>query len=73
MKIPAKHYKFYVASIEKLTHRGHFDWCDVIREVNGTDYEPKNWMVVRAVLQEAINAGKIVRDKNLMGEHYIAV
>ena len=73
MKIPAKHHKFYVASINKLAQRGQFEWRDLVNTVNGTDCEPKNWLVVRAVLQEVMHTGKIVRDADLRVERYIAV
>ena len=73
MKIPAKHHKFYVASINKLAKHGQFEWRDLVNTVNGTDFEPKNWLVVRAVLQQVVKSGKLVRDADLSVERYIAV
>ena len=73
MRIPLENHKFYTKTINKLTKKGQFEWKDLMAEIIGTGYEPKNWMWVRGSLQEAINAGKIQRDVDLCVERYVAL
>ncbi len=72
MKIPTKNYNFYTKTIDKLAKNGQFEWGELMAQIKGTAYEPKNWMAVRGCLQEAINAGKIHRSADLAKEIYVA-
>ena len=73
MRIPTEHYEFYCVVLENLTERGSFEWGDVVEEIKGSAYIPKNWMAVRGVLQQFINDGKIERDADIHKEKYFAV
>ncbi len=73
MRIPTEAFKFYTGVLQELTDRGSFEWGEVVEEIKGTEYAPKNWMVVRGVLQEFINEGKIERDLDLTKEKYFAL
>lgn len=73
MRIPTANFNFYTDVLQDLTERGSFEWGEVVEEIKGTEYEPKNWMTVRGVLQGFINEGKIERDMDLTKEKYFAL
>lgn len=73
MKIPTANYNFYTTTINTLTQSGQFEWGDLMAQIKGTKYEPKNWMAVRGCLQEAINHNKIKRTADLAKEIYVAL
>ena len=73
MRISTDAYNFYTGVLENLTERGSFEWGDVVEEIKESAYIPKNWMVVRGVLQQFINAGKIERDADIHKEKYFAL
>ena len=72
MKMPTANFNFYTKTIDKLAKKGQFGWGDLMGEIKGTKYEPKNWMTVRGCLQNAINTGKIHRSADLTKEIYVA-
>ena len=72
MKMPTANFNFYTKTIDKLAKKGRFEWGDLMGEIKGTEYEPKNWMTVRGCLQNAINTGKIHRSADLTKEIYVA-